>query len=137
MRLGNGKWETAKFNSRLQVYELGLGNSATNAGLWKVNYEYGELETNGTVDATKNTGNIGKQTLTIPGATFVQNYKYDSLYRLTEAVEPSGGATSNWSQTFIYDRYGNRTSFSQTIGAHRSAGISMTERAACQKGNEY
>ena len=116
MRLGNGKWETAKFNSRLQVYELGLGNSATNASLWKVNYDYGELHDNGTVDATKNTGNIGRQTLTIPGASFVQNYKYDSLYRLTEAVEPSGGATPNWSQTFGYDSYGNRTSFSQTKG---------------------
>ncbi len=116
MRLGNGKWETAKFNSRLQVYELGLGNSATNASLWKVNYEYGELQSNGLVDTAQNTGNIAKQTLTIPGATFVQNYKYDSLYRLREAVEPSGGATPNWSQTFDYDRFGNRTSFSQTIG---------------------
>ncbi len=28
MRLENGKWKTAKFNSRLQVDELGLGNSA-------------------------------------------------------------------------------------------------------------
>src|SRR5690606_5012106 len=30
-RLGNGLWETAKFNTRLQVTELGLGNSATDA----------------------------------------------------------------------------------------------------------
>ncbi len=116
MRLGNGKWETAKFNSRLQVYELGLGNSATNASLWKVNYEYGELNTDGTVNAAKNTGNIAKQTLTIPGASFVQAYKYDSLYRLKEAVEPGSGATANWTQTFDYDRYGNRTAFTQTVG---------------------
>lgn len=117
MKLGNGRWETAKFNTRLQVEELGLGNSATNAALWKVNYAYGELALNGTdVDAGKNTGNIAKQTLTIPGATFVQNYRYDALYRIREAVEPGGGSTANWTQTFDYDRYGNRTAFTQTVG---------------------
>ncbi len=117
MRLGNGKWETAKFNERLQVYELGLGSSASSAALWKVNYAYGELQSNGTeVDSTKNTGNIAKQTLTIPGATFVQNYRYDSLYRLKDAVEPGSGSTPNWTQTFDYDRYGNRTAFTQTVG---------------------
>ncbi|MCC6327365.1 MAG: hypothetical protein IT174_02535 [Acidobacteria bacterium] len=62
MRLGNGKWETAKFDNRLQVTELGLGASATNAGLWKVNYDYGELNMDGTVNAAKNTGNIARQT---------------------------------------------------------------------------
>jgi hypothetical protein len=33
MELGNLRWETAKFNERLQVYELGLGNSPTDASL--------------------------------------------------------------------------------------------------------
>jgi len=75
-RRSNGKWETAKFNNRLQVTELGLGASATDAGLWKTAYEYGELQTNGTVDTTKNTGNIAKQTLTVPGTSFAQAYNY-------------------------------------------------------------
>ena len=114
MELGNGKWETAKFNSRLQVYELGLGNSATDASLWKTNYDYGELDGSGNVDATKNTGNIAKQTLTVPGASFVQAYNYDSLYRLTQAKETSG-ATQNWIQNWNYDRYGNRTGFSNNV----------------------
>jgi len=83
MRLGNGKWETAKFNDRLQITELGLGNSATDASVWKVNYDYGEIETNGTLNTNKNTGNIARQTLSFAGLAnpIVQTYKYDSLYR--------------------------------------------------------
>lgn len=116
MRLCNGKWENSKYNTRLQPIEMGLGASSTDAGAWRVAYEYGELQTNGTVDATKNSGNIGKQTLTVPGTSFVTAYKYDPLNRLTEAQEKTG-STQNWIQTFGYDVYGNRTSFSQTIGS--------------------
>ena len=114
MKLGNGRWETAKFNTRLQVTELGLGASATDAGLWKVNYDYGELNPDGTVNAAKNTGNIARQTLTIPGTSFVQAYKYDSLYRLTEPKETTG-TNQNWLQSWTYDRYGNRLGFSQNV----------------------
>ena len=116
MRLGNGKWETAKFNSRLQVEELGLGASATDAGVWKVNYAYGELDQDGNVITAKNTGNIAKQTLTIPGASFVQAFRYDPLYRLTEAKETAGAtANQNWIQNWSYDPYGNRLTFTQNI----------------------
>jgi len=76
MKLGNGRWETAKFNTRLQVTELGLGAGPTSASLWKVNYEYGELDSNGNVVTSKNTGNIARQTLTIPGTSFTQSYRY-------------------------------------------------------------
>ena len=116
MRLGNGRWETAKFNNRMQVTELGLGNSATDASVWKTAYEYGELDSNGNVVTAKNTGNIAKQTLTVPGTSFTQSYKYDSLYRLKEAVEKTGTET-NWSQVFDYDRYGNRIFLNQSIGS--------------------
>ena len=116
MRLGNGRWETAKFNNRMQVTELGLGNSATDSSVWKTAYEYGELDASGNVVTAKNTGNIAKQTLTVPGTSFVQSYKYDSLYRLTEAIEKTGTET-NWSQVFSYDRYGNRTGINQLIGS--------------------
>ena len=119
MRLGNGRWETAKFNNRMQVTELGLGASASDAGLWKTAYEYGELNTNGTVDTAKNTGNIAKQTLSFNGLThpLVQSYKYDALYRITEATETSN-SVANWFQVWGYDRYGNRTSFTQNIGGN-------------------
>jgi hypothetical protein len=40
----------------------------------------------------KNTGNIAKQTISFSGLAnpFVQTFKYDSLYRITEAKEMSG-----------------------------------------------
>lgn len=119
MKLGNGKWETAQLNSRDQVTQLGLGNSATDKSLWKTDYYYGELNpTDGSVNSSKNTGKIAKQTLTLPGTTFTQSYRYDALYRLTEAKEWTGTNNSNpnWTQTFGYDLYGNRTSFTQNIG---------------------
>ncbi len=121
MKLGNGKWETAKFNSQNQVTELGLGSSSTDTSIWKVNYEYGELQTNGTVDPLKNTGNIARRTLTIPGSTFVQSYNYDSLDRLSQAKETIIGGSQSWIQNFGYDIYGNRTSFSQNIGGNTTA----------------
>lgn len=114
VKLGNDKWETAKFNSRSQVIELALGSSASDTGLWKVGYEFGELQANGAVDSLKNNGNIARQTLTIPGSAFSQGYKYDALDRLVEAKE-SSGPTQNWIQQFGYDIYGNRTSFTQNI----------------------
>jgi RHS repeat-associated protein len=58
------------------------------------------------------------QTITVPtvgsntGFTAVQNYSYDSLNRLKDAIEnitPNGGSQSqSWKQTFTFDRYGNR-----------------------------
>jgi RHS repeat-associated protein len=119
MKLGNGRWEMAKFNNRMQVTELGLGVGPTNAALWKVSYEYGELDPNGAVVTAKNTGNIARQTLTVPGTNFVQSYKYDSLYRLTEASEKTG-STVNWTQTWGYDRFGNRLLFAQNLAGAAS-----------------
>ncbi len=115
LKLGNGTWETAQFNTRRQVTQLGLGTASNNTSLWKVNYEYGELQSNDVVDVVKNTGNIARQTLTIPNTSFVQSYKYDSLKRLTEAKETTG--SQNWIQTFGYDRFGNRTGFNQQMGS--------------------
>lgn len=62
MKPGNARWKTAMFNTRLQVPELGLGNSATNASLWKVNHDYGEPQTNGTADTALG-ARIAEQTL--------------------------------------------------------------------------
>jgi RHS repeat-associated protein len=117
LRLGNGRWESAKFNERLQVTELALGTSDGNGSLWKLGYEYGELASNGTVDTAKNTGNIARQTVSFTGLTnpLVQTYKYDSLYRLTEAKEVSG-ANQTWKEAFNYDRYGNRIGHDKFVG---------------------
>src|SRR5262249_48852461 len=85
IKLGNGRWESAKLNERLQPYELRLGSGPADGSLWKTHYDYGELSQDGNdVDATKNSGNIGRQILTVSGTSFTQTYRYDALYRLTE-----------------------------------------------------
>jgi RHS repeat-associated protein len=118
MKLGNGLWETAQVNERYQLTQVGLGTTNANNNLFKIDYEYGELNADGTtVDAGKNIGMIAKTTTTIPGTTFSQTFKYDAINRLTEAKEfnPTTPTTNNWIQTFGYDRFGNRTSFNQTV----------------------
>ncbi|KXK07351.1 MAG: cell well associated RhsD protein [Acidobacteria bacterium OLB17] len=109
MQLGNGRWESTEFNSRLQPVQIALGATQNTADLLKLDYAYG---------TTQNNGNVQSQTITVPtvgvnnGFTAVQNYTYDELNRLKSAVEnvtPTGGTASQaWKQTFTFDRYGNR-----------------------------
>jgi RHS repeat-associated protein len=111
MRLGNGRWEHTNFNNRLQPTEIGLGSSATDSSVLKLNYEYG---------TTTNYGNVLKQVITVPtigtatGFTATQHYQYDQLNRLTGAQEVNGTSSTwqssgtLWQQKFSYDRYGNR-----------------------------
>jgi hypothetical protein len=118
MMLGNGRWETVEFNALSQLTQIGLGTSPTDKSLWKADYEYGELSSDGiSVDTNKNTGNIARQTISIPNTNFVQTYRYDAVGRLSEAKETSSnGSIENWKQTFSYDRFGNRTGFYQKVG---------------------
>jgi RHS repeat-associated protein len=67
----------------------------------------------GSINATKNNGNIVRQVITVPnspgatdGFTATQKYYYDSLNRIDDATEEIGAQT--WRQDFSYDRYGNR-----------------------------
>ena len=111
MQLGNGKWESTAFNSRLQPTQIALGTTRGTTDKLKLNFDYG---------TTANNGNIQNQTITVAGTggfTAVQNYNYDSLNRLQAADEkPYGWIQSQctstpsmcWKQTFTYDRYGNR-----------------------------
>ncbi len=120
IKLGNGRWESARFNNRLQVTELAVGSSVGDGSLWKLNYEFGELQTDNSVDASKNSGNIAKQTINFNGLAnpIYQGYKYDSLNRVTEAKETVNSQTT-WQQNFGYDRYGNRTSFNQVVNGNQ------------------
>jgi RHS repeat-associated protein len=108
VRLGNGLWEHTLYNNRLQPYRIGLGTSASDSSVLKLDYTYGEV-VNAALDATKNNGNVQSQTITVPGASapFAQSYVYDALNRLKSAEEKSGAATT-WRQVYSYDRYGNR-----------------------------
>ncbi len=100
LALGNNKYETTQFNSRLQPTQIGLGTSTTDTSLMKLEYHYG---------TTVNNGNVLSQTITVPGLAqpFVQNYNYDSLNRLASATE-ANNSTQTWTQSFGYDRFGNR-----------------------------
>ena len=112
MRLGNGLWESVKFNNQFQTVEVSLGTSANSANRLKLNYDYG---------TTDNNGNVKSQTISVPamvmpnvgvvqGFTATQVYAYDELNRLKSAVEtPVGQTQASWQQVFDYDRYGNRT----------------------------
>lgn len=104
MQLGNGRWESTRFNSRLQPTKIAVDSTQLSDNILKLEYSYG---------TTHNSGNILSQQITIPtvggNPEFVasQNYQYDSLNRLTEASETVPNQTG-WQQTFVYDRYGNR-----------------------------
>jgi len=109
LQLGNGLWESAQFNSRLQPTQIALGATQGATNLLKLDYDYG---------TTANNGNVLSQTITVPtvgessGFVAVQTYNYDSLNRLKQAAEmvtPTGGSpTLSWKQAFTFDRYGNR-----------------------------
>ena len=107
MQLGNGAWESTTFNSRLQPTQIALGSLQNGIDKLKLNYTYI------TTGQNNNNGNVLSQTITVPtvgtntGFTATQNYTYDSINRLKSATETIGSQT--WKQTFIYDRYGNRT----------------------------
>ena len=105
LQLGNGKWESTKFNSRFQPTRIALGNIQNAANLLKLDFAYG---------TTQNNGNILSQTITVSdtakdnGFTAIQTYTYDSLNRIKSASETID-SNQGWSQAFLYDRYGNRT----------------------------
>ncbi len=98
LKLGNNLWEHSIFNERLQPTEIGLGSTQGGTDKLRLNYTYG---------TTANNGDLLSQTITIPaGPTLTQNYTYDELNRLKTAQENNG---TSWKQTFLYDRFGNRT----------------------------
>lgn len=107
MQLGNGKWETAAYNDRLQVSQIGLGTTDAQTDLLKLEYKYN------TTGNTDNNGSMLEQKITVPAAsgssgfTATQTYTYDSLNRLQSAEEKVSTDTT-WKQTFSFDRYGNR-----------------------------
>jgi YD repeat-containing protein len=99
MKLGNGLWESAQFNNRLQPVMMGLGASQGASGVWRLDYTY---ET--TPGAMNNNGNVLSQKITVPtgGSPLVlfQSYLYDGVNRLLEAREnlDSDSGTQQWKQ---------------------------------------
>ena len=121
--LGNGLWEQRRYNERLQPLQIGLGTtlatgSLTPAGssLLLLDYSYG---------TSSNNGNVLSQRIRV-GRSLNQNqaYSYDALNRLKTAAESGSGAA--WSQTYAYDRYGNRR---VTAGASHGSNQALTPQS--------
>ena len=121
--LGNGLWEQRRYNVRLQPTRIGLGTTKTTgsltpagSGLLLLDYSYG---------TASNNGNVLSQRIRV-GSAFNQNqaYTYDALNRLKTAGETGSGAA--WSQTYAYDRYGNRR---VTAGASHGSNQALTPQS--------
>ena len=125
--LGNGLWEQRRYNARLQPTQIGLGTAQATGGLTAtgtrptasvllLDYSYG---------AGSNNGNVLSQRIRV-GASLNQNqaYTYDALNRLNTAAESGSGAA--WSQTYAYDRYGNRR---VTAGAAHGSNQALTPQS--------
>ena len=97
VRLGNGRWDLTNYNDLLQPRFMGLNSvysEQNGRDIVQIENRYGNVQNN---------GNVREQFITAPGFSATQTFGYDSLNRLQAAVEAGG-----WSQTYIYDRFGNR-----------------------------
>ena len=125
--LGNGLWEQRRYNVRLQPTQIGLGTTKATgsltatgptptASLLLLDYSYG---------TSSNNGNVLSQRIRV-GTSLNQNqaYTYDALNRLKTAAESGSGAA--WSQTYTYDRYGNRR---VTAGASHGSNQALTPQS--------
>jgi len=95
---GNSLINTVSYNNRWQPTEIKLGTSSNSTSVIDLTYSYG---------TTTNNGNIQSLSYSGGGLNYTQSFSYDSLNRLGTATE-TNGATTNWSETNGYDRYGNR-----------------------------
>ena len=107
LKLGNALWETTRFNDRLQPILVGLGSAPDQEqpNFLSLSYEYwpgGAFHVNN--------GNVLKQTIVASGQpAMVQTYTYDAVNRLKTTTETNAATQAiAWSQTYGYDRFGNR-----------------------------
>jgi len=96
--LGNGLLHQMTYNTRLQPMAIKLGTLVNPASVMNLTYDYG---------TTDNNGNVKNQVNTIGTLAITDTYSYDSVNRISSAVESSTGG-SGWTETEGYDRYGNR-----------------------------
>lgn len=108
LTLGNGAVMNFDYNSRLQLNTLSLvKNSST---LQRYDYKYGKFDNAGTLDETKNNGQIA-QIEGFIGTTkqWQQRYEYDTVGRLSKASEYHGTSGAlTYQMNYDYDLFGNR-----------------------------
>ena len=107
MNFGNGTNQTFGFNDRLQMTNQTL--SKASEILQKYDYGYGQIDSNGNLDTTKNNGQLSQ----IEGhigtqKQWTQKFSYDAIGRLSEAKEYRGDTNAlSYKQKFDFDRFGN------------------------------
>ncbi len=99
LKLGNGLYESRGYNARLQPTAIRLGTTAGSTEKLSLGLSYG---------TTSNNGNLLSQTITRPGFTVTQNYRYDGANRLGLVAEggtaPTGDAcptSAVWRRGYI------------------------------------
>jgi RHS repeat-associated protein len=108
MNLGNGTSESFDYNDRFQMTSQNLNKGSQ--VLQKYDYGYGKVDlANGTIDATKNNGQLSRIESFIGTEKQSQKrFEYDSIGRLSEAREYRGDNNSlTYKEHFDFDRFGN------------------------------
>jgi RHS repeat-associated protein len=111
---GNSMVHSIAYNHALEASQVKLKQSESGSELQRYDYWYGTVtQSSGSVDTTKNNGQIARIDGTINGSStkeWDQRFVYDELGRLSIAAEyqQGTGSTPTWQMKYTYDRYGNR-----------------------------
>jgi RHS repeat-associated protein len=141
------------YNNRLQLVDIRLGDSSSDEWNWSrgalITY-YGTAAVSGWdpfANSTDNNGNVLRQVNYVPlsgGGNVIpqlDDYTYDALNRLTSMTEAQQNSSGTWSfgvtsQTYSYDRWGNRTSVAgQTAQSWSTTEAAATNRLKLNSGN--
>jgi RHS repeat-associated protein len=106
--LGNGAIESYDYNERLQLASLSLTKNSNT--IQRYDYKYGVAQADGTVDETKNNGQIGRiESFIGTQKQWQQRFSYDSLGRLSQSSEYRGDNSQlSYLINYDYDAFGNR-----------------------------
>jgi RHS repeat-associated protein len=114
--LGNGLVEVRSYDTYRQQ-PIGATLGVNNGDSSRLGLGFGYCAS-GAYSCTNNNGNLQSQTITLLGAT--QTYTYDGYNRIYTSTEKTG-ATTNWSESFNYDSFGNRWVSPNPVGISLSA----------------
>jgi len=108
---GSGLVHAMTYNPRLQPDHIKLGTAGAPTSILDIEYTYSDTNPN----IHDNNGNVRTQKVTAGAFFLTQTYTYDQLNRLGSASEKVGSETNpRWTQSYGYDRFGNRTSLANT-----------------------
>ncbi|HEY3457724.1 MAG TPA: RHS repeat-associated core domain-containing protein [Bryobacteraceae bacterium] len=99
---GDGLTESWSYNNRLQPASVSVGSGSNPRSAFGLDLYYCPAKVAG---CATNNGNLATASLSILGVD--QNFTYDGVDRVLTAAEV-GAAGTAWTQTYGYDRYGNR-----------------------------